>query len=67
MYGQDLIKCPICKKKFLPAPMLVYRVGDPERRVCSYSCMRAYQKKEENSAAALRRAERIRKELEGAR
>ena len=45
-YWPDPIECPICKKKFYPAPMHAYKIGfesQPEL-VCSYHCMRAYEK-----------------------
>ncbi len=28
--------CPICGKKFVPAPFHLYKVG--KRKVCSYTC-----------------------------
>lgn len=39
-YG--LIECPICKKKFYPAPQHAWKItGDA--KVCSYHCMRQYE------------------------
>ncbi len=42
-----LLKCPICGKKFIPAPYHAYRIGGCEstRVVCSYTCMRVWEKK----------------------
>ena len=60
-YG--LSTCPICKKKFVPQAMHIYRIKDSF--VCSYSCMRAYQKKMEERTGATKRMERIKRQLAG--
>ena len=41
------IACPICGKKFIPAPEHVYRrtVKGKMRYLCSYHCMLEYDKK----------------------
>lgn len=31
--------CPICGKKFIPAPLHVYRDKRSMKRVCSWSCV----------------------------
>lgn len=43
--------CPICGKEFLPASQHYWRIGDVpsrERLVCSYSCMRKWEKTPKN-------------------
>lgn len=30
--------CPICHKKFIPAPMHMYREAPKGKKVCSYKC-----------------------------
>lgn len=38
-------KCPICKKKYYPAAQHAWRIGNGNgARVCSYSCMRKWEK-----------------------
>lgn len=39
-------KCPMCGKKFIAAPMLVYKDG--HKKFCSYTCFNAYLKAKEN-------------------
>ena len=39
-------KCPICGKKFVPAPMHVYKVKG--RLVCTWGCVCKYEKEKEN-------------------
>ncbi len=56
--------CPVCKKKFFPQPLNVYRIMG-SKNVCSYSCMRAYQKRTENSSKELAKKDRIRLQLIG--
>ena len=60
-YEEQLKKtstCPICGKKFVPAPEHAWKIGsyntytaesDDGRRkhVCSYSCMRKWEKEQE--------------------
>lgn len=38
--------CPVCGEKFYPAPMHSYKVGNSahNKLVCSYSCMRKYER-----------------------
>ena len=45
--SREPIKCPICEKMFAPAPEHSYRIdeGVKCKLVCSYSCMRAWEKK----------------------
>lgn len=62
------IKCPICKKKFYAElGGWAWKIGwkSETRYVCSYACMRTWQKKKENSPRALRKAAKIEKELRG--
>lgn len=35
--------CPICGKTFVPAPMHIYKIKYG-KKVCSYHCMRKYEK-----------------------
>lgn len=39
-YGKDygVKDCPICSKKFIPAPSHIYKDPKTQRKVCSYSC-----------------------------
>jgi hypothetical protein len=46
------IECPICGKKFIPAPEHYWKIGNygmesRDERVCSYSCMRKWEKEQE--------------------
>ena len=38
--------CPVCGLEFIPAPMHSYKVGNSahNKLVCSYSCMRKWEK-----------------------
>lgn len=37
--------CPVCKKKYYAAPDHAWKIGSGAgRRVCSYSCMRKWEK-----------------------
>lgn len=41
------VKCPICKKEYYPTPDHAWRIGkhgEKGKRVCSYSCMRKWEK-----------------------
>ena len=62
-------ECPICGKRYLPAPEHYYKIGSGEydmdtrnRPVCSYSCMRKWEKEQEAKRKA--RRERARKARE---
>lgn len=39
-------RCPICGETFRPAPQHIYAIGSPSTRkpVCSYTCMRAWER-----------------------
>ena len=69
MATERLAECPICKKMFLPAPQHAWDISgygtDWERLVCSYHCMRAWERKQEAKPAAIRRRARIETELAG--
>lgn len=41
--------CPVCGKGFTPAPQHVYkvRIKSSDRHVCSWSCVRTWEKKHE--------------------
>ena len=44
--SDDFLKeCPICKKKYHPAPMHAWKIttNDGYRLVCSYHCMRQWE------------------------
>lgn len=38
--------CPICNKKYIPAPEHAWKIGSEKvyKLVCSYTCMRAWEK-----------------------
>lgn len=47
------IECPICGKKFIPAPEHYWKIGTSAegidtrtKNVCSYSCMRKWEKEQ---------------------
>lgn len=42
-YERPLVICPICKQKFAPAVEHAWKI-DTDRLVCSYSCMRIWEK-----------------------
>lgn len=33
------VTCPICHKRFIPAPQHVYKTQDKRRYICSYHCV----------------------------
>ena len=61
----ETAKCPVCGKKFTPAPQHCLKIGEGTHAplVCSYSCMRKWEK--EN--AYIRREEVIFNEQERTR
>lgn len=59
------IECPICGKNFIPAPEHYWQIGNYglETRgvyVCSYSCMRKWEKEQE---AKIKSKQRKREEI----
>lgn len=62
--------CPVCKKKFMlydsDAHAFRIRKNDNVLSVCSWGCVRDYERKHEGVHAAKRRA-RIQKQLQGIR
>lgn len=40
-----LLVCPVCGKKFIPAPMHIYKVQNCF--VCSWGCQRKFEKEQE--------------------
>lgn len=49
MYNWESVKCYVCEKEFIPAPEHLYKVKVKGRvkRVCSWGCMRKYEKAHE--------------------
>lgn len=45
-WEEPLKVCPICKRKFAPAPSHYWKINY-DRLVCSYSCMRAWERVQE--------------------
>ena len=46
-YDKEPNECPICGKKFYPAPLHAWKIGSEkakEKLVCSYTCMRVWEK-----------------------
>lgn len=45
----EIIKCPVCGKEFSAAPYHAYKIFDGHvyRRVCTWSCLRAYERTQE--------------------
>jgi len=46
-----LATCPVCGRKYIPAPQHIYRAGSKEHgfRVCSWGCVRKWEKARELS------------------
>lgn len=62
--------CPICGKRFIPAPEHYWKIGTGEydmetrnRLVCSYSCMRVWEK--EQMVKTRKHSARVNKDLLG--
>ena len=50
--NKGAIKCPVCGKMYKPAPEHVYKIGKNKKRlVCSYNCMRKWEKEKEEKRA----------------
>lgn len=47
--------CPVCGKKFLPAPQHIYKTSPAGRLVCTYHCMIKYRKEQERKKRELKR------------
>lgn len=50
-----VMKCPVCGEEFIPAPEHIYNIKPPNRPrklVCSYHCMRAWEKEKERKKNA---------------
>lgn len=45
----NILECPVCKKQFVPAEFHAYKIHIKNRtkKVCSYHCLREYQKGKE--------------------
>ena len=43
----NLHTCPVCGKKFLPAPEHIYKTCPSGRFVCGWNCLVKYRKKKE--------------------
>lgn len=39
------LKCPVCNKKFVPAPYHIYKTSAGGRLVCTYSCVLEYRRR----------------------
>lgn len=50
-------QCPVCKKDFLPATQHVYKIGYHNQYVCSWGCVRAYEKQKELKKASKKQHE----------
>ena len=49
------IICPVCKEKFIPAPLHIYKTTTHGKLVCSYHCMMNYRKEQERKKRELKR------------
>lgn len=49
---ENTIKCPICSKKFVPAPFHIYKTRRGGRLVCTYSCMLESERRREEKRKA---------------
>lgn len=49
-YELPLERCPICGKGFAPAPEHGWKINNGETLVCSYTCMRAWEREQEKKA-----------------
>ena len=69
MVADKRIECPVCKKLFLPAPQHAYNISrfgtNWVRLVCSYHCMRDWERKQEAKPMEIKRRARLEKELAG--
>lgn len=69
MISARMDECPVCGKKFSPAPQHSYNISgygtNCVRLVCSYRCMREWERKQEAKPEATRRKAKIKKELAG--
>ena len=59
-YKDGTMVCRVCKKRFLPAPFHAWKIaltryGGARTLVCSYSCMRAFEKAREEARHDKRR------------
>lgn len=61
--------CPICSKKFIPAPEHYWKIGTGEydmdtriKNVCSYSCMRKWERQQEAKRKERRERARLARE-----
>lgn len=48
-----LSECPICGKRFIPAPEHIYKIpnGGSYKYVCSWGCQRKYERKKSHESA----------------
>lgn len=46
-YSLKIIDCPVCGRRFIPAPEHLYKIYENGvySRVCSWTCMRKHEKK----------------------
>lgn len=58
VYGLTEKKCPICGKKFVPAPQHVYKrkygAGGRARWFCKYTCMLAWDREHPKKYTTMR-------------
>jgi hypothetical protein len=69
--------CPICKKRFLPAPQHAWKIGNQRdfvdtddvgkdgKLVCTYTCMRVWEKNRDAKEAEQRKQKRKKFEEQG--
>lgn len=51
----NTVKCPVCGKNFIPAPLHAWKLYGTKRRVCTYTCQQ--QSKREHEAIRQRKRE----------
>lgn len=66
-YAHITLKCPVCGKEFQPAPFHALRIGTEWRGkpVCSYSCMRKWEREQEEKEKARKEARRKARKKKG--
>lgn len=42
--------CPVCNKKFIPAPYHIYKTARGRKLVCTYTCMLKSERQHEQKA-----------------
>lgn len=63
-YSLKETKCPVCKRKFIPAPEHIYKECRGKRLVCTYRCMLESERKYEAKKAKKQEADNEQREAD---